>query len=98
LVAFLTSRSFLIFSSFVIVILPIESLQLISLHEIVDPKHIITKQKHLFHDSKLSLKKSIIFSRLYPHSVAPRNAPSSAKCNVHFCAPQNFKGSQNHGG
>jgi len=61
------------------------------LHEIVDPKHIITKQKHLFHDSKLSLMKSIIFSHLYPHSVAPENAPSSAKCNVHFCAPQNLK-------
>ena len=44
----------------------------------VDPK-----KKTLFHDSKLSLTKSIIFSHLYPRSVAPRKATSSAKCNVH---------------
>jgi len=37
------------------------------------------------------LTKSIIFSHLYPRSVAPQNAPSSAKCNVHFRVPRNWK-------
>jgi hypothetical protein len=37
------------------------------------------------------LTKSIIFSHLYPCSVAPRKAPSSAKCNVHFRIPSNLK-------
>jgi len=64
----------------------------------VDRKHIITKQQILFHDSKLLLMKSIIFSHLYPRSVAPWKAPSSAKRYVHFCVPQNLKSFTNHGG
>jgi len=51
----------------------------------------ITEQKLFFHSSKFLLTKLIIFSHLYPHSVAPRKAPSSAKCNVHFLLPQNLK-------
>jgi len=61
----------------------------IHLHEIVNPEYIITKQKLSFHDSKLSLIKSIIFSHLYPRSVAPRKTRTSAKCNVHFRVPHN---------
>jgi len=61
------------------------------LHAIVDTEHIITKQKLSFHDSKLSLTESIIFSHLYPRSAAPQEAPSSAKCNVHFSVPRNGK-------
>ena len=62
------------------------------LHAIVNTEHIITKQKLSIHDSKLSLTKSIIFSHLYPRSAAPQKAPSSAKCNVHFSVPRNWKG------
>jgi len=52
-------------------------------------EHIITKQKLLFQDTKLSLTKSIIFSHLYPHGVAPRKAPCRTKCNVHSRVPRN---------
>jgi len=57
----------------------------------VDREHLITKQKLSFQDFKLSLTKSIIFSHLYPRSVAPQKAPSSAKRNVHFSVPHNLK-------
>jgi len=60
-------------------------------HEVVDTKHLITKQKLLFHDSKITLTKSIIFSHLYPRSAAPQKTTSSAKCNVHFSVPYNLK-------
>jgi hypothetical protein len=49
----------------------------------VDPDH----KKLLFHGSKLSLTKSIIFSHLHPRSAAL----PSAKCNVHFRVPRNLK-------
>jgi hypothetical protein len=52
--------------------------------ERVDPKHITTKQEPLFHNSKLSLTKSIIFSHFCKGLVVPWKAPSSAKCKVHF--------------
>ena len=60
------------------------------LHEMVDPEHIITNPTLLFHRSKLSLTQ-LISSHFHPRSVAPRTAPSSAKCNVHFRVPQNLK-------
>ena len=59
------------------------------LHDIVDPEHIITKQKLLFHHSKLLLTKLIILSHLYLRSVAPLKAPPSAKCT--FPCPAKLK-------
>jgi hypothetical protein len=57
------------------------------LHEIADRGYRTTKQKLLFHDSKLLLSRSI----MYPRSVAPHKTPSSAKCIVHFYVTRNVR-------